>query len=173
MPVLPEGSWGGEERKRRVVASWNAQGLMGGNRDASSSSHSSCCPLCFTCTSHPLQKVQSVFSSKVPILSHDPIAPDDALDGLSAGASWLTVVNACPPSSSVPTGGPALGGMARPSHGAAHTRKQRRHGRACAPGSSHHGHPALQGTAGGRRQSGCGRGAPSCPGGPCGSLSVG
>lgn len=69
--------------------------------------------------------------------------------------------------------GPATGSMTRPSHGAAHTRKPRRHGRACVPSSSHDGHPVLPGTASDRRQSGCGRAAPSCPGGPCGNLSVG
>ena len=69
--------------------------------------------------------------------------------------------------------GPAMVSTARPSHGAARTRKPRRHGRACVPGSSHGGRPAVQGTAAGRRRSGCGRAALSFPGGPCGSPSGG
>lgn len=63
--------------------------------------------------------------------------------------------------------------ITKPLHGAAHTHKPRRLGRACSPRSSGEGNLARRGMAAGRRLSGCGTVVLSCPVGPCGSLSVG
>lgn len=84
-------------------------------------------------------------------------------------SQWQVVVHPAP----VFDQSPAIGGSIRPSHGAAHTRKPGRLGRAWAPDSSYHGRPAVQGTAAGRRRSGCGTAALSYPGDPCGNPSGG
>lgn len=75
----------------------------GNARTPASRGHSSLGSLCFTLHFHPLPKVQSAVAPESPSLSHDPIAPGGALEGLSVQASWLTVAGGCTPSSSVPT----------------------------------------------------------------------
>lgn len=130
---------------------------------AASSSHR----LPLLCPAFPIhsQKCNVWFPQKSPVLLGGVVFGGAEHSGILVhGGRWLYTRLQCSDQ------GLAMGGTPRPSLGAAHTHKPRILCRTCVPGSSH---LSLQGMAAGRRQSGCGRAALSCPGGPCGSQSVG